>query len=98
MSKYYQERLAKKQAQVKERASGLAHANAQEYSHILYEYECAFKDMYLTKKPDICWMHGRFYIGRKSYTKQEIQDKTRQLQAKLHEKELLNELPEQTLD
>lgn len=98
MTNYYQKRLAERQLKQKDASHASGNATAQEWTHIIYEYELAFTDMYKTRKADISWMRGYFYIGRKRYTKEQIIDKTKQLQAKYHERELLNGLQESGLD
>tara|TARA_R110000868_G_scaffold275086_2_gene534763 strand:- start:924 stop:1217 length:294 start_codon:yes stop_codon:yes gene_type:complete len=97
MTNYYQKRLAERQAKQKDISHASGNATAQEWTHTIYEFEQAYRALYI-KMPDVSWSHGRYYIGRKCYTKQQMIDKTKQLQAKYHERELLNGLPEQGLD
>lgn len=58
--------------------------------HILLEYETVYNKVF-GQFPTIAYNNGRYYTGGRSYQETQIVHKIREMEASLHEKELVNE-------
>lgn len=58
---------------------------------IILRFEKAYQDLF-NVIPKVEYNNGRYYIGKASYQEQAMLHKIREMEASLHERELVNEI------
>ena len=64
--------------------------NCVKQHHILLEYETVYHKVF-GRYPVITFNNGRYYTSGRSYQESQMKHKIQEMEASLHEKELINE-------